>query len=154
MRPDDQELARRLDALTRHAQPDEAVWQQIASRIDRSRHRPLPAAAAALAVFAVVAGIVLVDRPERSSSPMQTLVTREAAALRASAPTRSLPAGFQPPAAVDEAWIDNQTAIAELEAALERDPDNRMLLDFLAQARLREAELLRALVFPPEQRSL
>lgn len=154
MNSDDHDLDRRLDALARHAQPDVAVWQQIASRIDRPRHRPLLAAAAALAVFAVVAGIVLVDRPERPSTPMQTLVTQEAAALRASAPSRSLSAGFLPPAAIDHAWNENRTAIAELEAALQRDPDNRMLLDFLAQARLREAELLRALVFPPEQRSL
>ena len=50
--------------------------------------------------------------------------------------------GLTDAAPLSEAWAENQTAIEELEAALERDPDNRLLLDFLAEARLRQVRLL------------
>jgi len=152
---DDRELDRRLSALTRRAEPDEAVWRRIDSRIRRpSRHRPVLAGAAALVALAVLAGAWLLERPDAQPTPMRTLVAQEAAALRALAPARALPADFELPAPVEQAWDENQTAIAELEAALERDPDNRLLLEFLAQARLREAELMRAMLFPQRQRSL
>ena len=43
------------------------------------------------------------------------------------------------------AWQDNQQAIAQLEQALEQDPGNRMLLEFLTEARMRQARLVRSI---------
>jgi hypothetical protein len=52
---------------------------------------------------------------------------------------------------LEEAWQDNQVAIEQLEQALQGDPDNPLLLEFLSEARLRQARLIQRGLFPPER---
>lgn len=151
----DRALDRRLDALVRHVPSPDALWPGIDERIRHRRSRtPALAAAATIAVIAVAAALLVPRAPEPGVTAMRALIEREAQALRAGAPASLLPAMWQPPVTIAPAWRDNQAAIAELEAALERDPDNPLLLEFLAAARLRQAELANAVLFPPNQRSL
>lgn len=149
----DAELDRRLAALTRSAEPASTSWSVIQARIERStesdqraRSRPFwPVAMAAAAVLAAVAAVVWqVPRSPTLSEPAfdagRVLVQREAEAMRRTAPT--VTGGLEVAPTLAGAWAENQTAIEELEAALDRDPDNRLLLEFLAEARLRQVQLL------------
>lgn len=144
------ELDRRLASLTRSAEPAPSSWSRIQQRIEqdstsdgRHRHRPIwPVAMAAAAVFALVA--VVVWQLPTSTGPQfddgRQLVQREAEAMRRAAPM--VTGGFEEAPPLAEAWTENQIAIDELEAALDRDPDNRLLLEFLAEARLRQVRML------------
>jgi len=74
-------------------------------------------------------------------------------AMRASAPAEPVLSRLDSPQALMQAWQENQNAIAELEQALERDPGNGLLLEFLAEARLRQAQLIHSgLTLSPQQR--
>jgi len=137
----DQALDDRLAALTREAAPGDAVWREIENRIRPRRRVPLAAAAAmVLAICALVVGRWTIESGDRSS--MQRLVSAEVTAMRASAPEELTVDRLGSPDALMQAWAENRDAIAELEGALERDPDNRLLLEFLAEARLRQAQLV------------
>jgi hypothetical protein len=138
----DAELDRRIEALTRRAEPGERVWTGIAARIEPAPRAGWPWAAAAAVVLALA--IVAVQPDSRRSATMPDravqLVQAEADAMRRAAP--AFAAGWIDEVPWTEAWADNQAAIDELEAALARDPDNRLLLEFLAEARLRQARLI------------
>lgn len=139
---DDCELDRRLAALTRDAEPGPANWTAIERRI---RRRRLPAFAAA-GVAAIGFGIMLVARVGTDGfdeGAARSVVQAEVRAMEASAPERAALLQLDSPEGLMEAWQDNRQAIDELNRALERDPDNQLLLEFLAQARLRQARLVR-----------
>ena len=139
----DEELDRRLSALVREAEPAASVWAGIESRIERPRRRyAAPLALAAAVVLAVVISVVQwgPEAPGALSDPARVFVQAEAEAMRRAAPVET--GGLVDALPLADAWAENQTAIEELEAALERDPDNRLLLDFLAEARLRQVQLL------------
>lgn len=153
---DDAGLDRRLAALTREARPRPEVWAGIEARIGRPRRRVWRRAAAVAAV-GLVAVLVLQVMPgdKRDSGPTadaaRRLVHAEAEAMRRVAPTAT--GGLAESVPLVEAWTDNQAAIEQLEAALIRDPDNYLLLEFLAEARLRQARLLNSgLAFSPQTR--
>jgi len=139
---DDRELDRRLHALTREAEPAPGGWRSIERRMGLRRRIPAAATAAA-AVLAVGALVVFRLAPEAGGGPeMRRLVAAEVTAMRAAAPGQRAVAQLDSPEALMRAWQDNRDAIAELEAALARDPDNELLLEFLREARLRQARLI------------
>ena len=158
-RIDDSELDRRLDALTRVAEPPVGAWSAIEHRI-RKRRRSM-AVPAGLAAAAVVFGVALVvsqlgsapTYPGGAAEAMQA----EVRAMRVAAPETPVLADAESPEALMAAWQDNQQAIEQLEQALENDPGNRMLLEFLTEARLRQARLVRSIgrnKTPNNQRSM
>lgn len=145
----DAALDARLEALTRNATPPAAAWPAVAERIrageGRVRRRPgrIGALAAAAALVAVLAVTVVQQMPDGPGEPIdagRVLVQAEAEAMRRAAPVAT--GGLVDALPLAESWAENQSAIDELEAALDRDPDNRLLLDFLAEARLRQVRLL------------
>lgn len=139
---DDTELDARLSALPRETAPDARNWQRIQRRIRRRRRVPLAAAAAVAAVGLGVA--ILAQRPfGGGDAPRDRLLVRaEVQAMAASAPDEAALRRAGSPEALMQAWQDNRAAIAELERALARDPDNTLLLEFLGEARLRQARLV------------
>jgi len=144
---EDSELDGRLNALTRVVDPAPANWDAIERRI-RRRRRP-HAIWAGIAAAAVLGGVALVvsqigPAPAPAGGIAETLHA-EAQAMRASAPELPVVSEFDSPAALMAAWQDNQQAIAQLEQALEHDPDNRTLLEFLTEARMRQARLVRSI---------
>lgn len=147
MNPDDprldQALDRRLAALPREHAPDPAVWQAVEARLaPRRRARPWAVAAATGGLALMLAALAPMLERTAPVDPARIAISAETRALQALEPT-TLPAAWaEVPAGLERAWQDNQAAIAELEQALERTPGNRMLLDFLAEARLRQARLL------------
>ena len=147
--PSDDALDARIAALTRSAEPGETVWTGIDRRIQAPRRAAWPWSAAA-AVLLAVAIVAVQPGPERApTQPDRTvqLVQAEAAAMRRADPVATV--DWVDEAPWREAWADNQAAIDELEAALSRDPDNRLLLEFLAEARLRQTRLINSgLVVP------
>lgn len=137
----DRELDDRLAALAREFDPDDAVWRQIDSRIRPRRRVALAAVATAvLAIGALVAGRLAME--PGGPSNMQRLVSAEVTAMQASAPEELSLDRLGSPEELMRAWTENRDAIAELESALARDPDNRLLLEFLAEARLRQSQLI------------
>lgn len=150
----DRELDARLDALTRETEPDDRTWRRIERRIRQRRVVPLAATAAvagiglgAAIVVAIVSTIVAtnVGPPSFDGTNVprdRLLVQAEVRAMAASAPDETALRHIDSPEELMQAWQDNRDAIRELERALERDPDNRLLLEFLSEARLRQARLV------------
>jgi len=142
MKIDDTELDRRLAALTREATPEEVVWSRIERRIRPRWRLPAGLAAAAVAV-GIAAAIVTRHGPAGPvDDRMQIVVQSEVRAMAASAPEDTVLRRMNSPDALLQAWHENREAIEELERALERDTDNRLLLEFLTEARLRQARLV------------
>lgn len=143
---DDFELDRRLDALSRSASVAPGNWAAIESRIHRRRW-PV-ARLSAIAAAAVLAGVALVVSqiaPEPvPSGGMAEAMQAEVQAMRASAPAPLAVSAGDSPAALVAAWQENQQAIVQLEQAMEDDPGNRLLLEFLTEARMRQARLVRS----------
>lgn len=145
----DMDLDRRLDALPRAADTPEALWPAIERRIThRSRQRWLTGIAAAV-VMTVLAALIANNFRDFRPPDLTTTVSLAATVIAAeiSAMDRSAPDAEQAALADfdqgwKEAWDLNQAAINELEQALKESPENRLLLDFLARARLRESELV------------
>lgn len=158
-RLDDGELDRRLDALTRVAEPPSGSWSAIERRIRRRRWPGV--LLAGFAAAAVLSGVALVvsqfgPAPAPTGGIAETMLA-EVRAMRASAPEVPVTKDIESPAALMAAWQDNQQAIAQLEQALERDPDNRMLLEFLTEARMRQARLVKSIgqnQTPTDERSM
>ena len=146
-RLDDSELDRRLDALTRVGEPPSGSWSAIERRIRRRRWPGvLSAGFAAAAVLSGVALIVSQIGPAPTPTGGIAETTHaEVRAMRASAPEMPLTTNIDSPSALMAAWQDNQQAIVQLEQALEHDPDNRMLLEFLTEARMRQARLVKSI---------
>lgn len=139
----DHELDRRLSALERSCAPPERVWQQLQDQLETrpSRWRsnlPWMAMAAAVSGLAVISALWLwpVGSPPDSAqvelqAPQTTPIVVE--------PAIGLQRSRQ---AVAAASAENEAAIRKLEAALEREPGNVLLMEFLAEARFRQAELM------------
>lgn len=146
----DRELDARLDALTRETEPDDRTWRRIERRIRQRRVVPLAATAAVAGIglgAAIVVAIVstIVGPPSFDGADVsrdRLLVQAEVRAMAASAPDETALRHIDSPEELMQAWQDNRDAIRELERALERDPDNRLLLEFLSEARLRQARLV------------
>lgn len=141
----DRELDRRLAALTREAEPGSDHWPAIERRIGARRRWGLPVAASAAAALVLAVAALRVLGPESEPSgaaDLQAVVSAEARAMQASAPEQNAAIRARSPEALMRAWSDNQRAIEEIESALARDPGNPLLLEFLAEARLRQARLI------------
>lgn len=155
MTMNDLELDRRLAALPREAEPAPANWAAIDRRIARRRR---PAVAAAVAALVGVALVLSQAGFEPSTgSRLESLVSVEVAAMRAAAPEPLAVAVPDSAEALMAAWQENQDAIAQLEQALRRDPGNRLLLEFLTEARMRQARLTRSIgneTTPNNERSI
>lgn len=143
----DSGLDRRLDALTRFAEPGPANWTAIEARIRRRRHWPIvmPAGIAAAAVLSIVVLLVSLTGPTPAPSDgLADVMQAEARAMRVAASEMLVAPEFDDsPAALTTAWQENQRAISELEQGLLRNPTNRLLLEFLTEARMRQARLAR-----------
>lgn len=139
---DDRTLDARLADLPQAVESPPEPWLEIEKRLQgprRPRWRAAGTVAAIAASLALALAILLIDRPE-TRSPAETIITAEAEAMREQAP--EFPAGTDFNAELADAWATNQMAIAELEAAIEDHPDHPMLIEFLAQARLRQSNLV------------
>ncbi len=155
MTMNDSELDRRLNALPRAAEPTSEIWKAIDRRIARRRWPALTAAAAALGGVALIFSQAGFE--PSSSSRLESLVHDEVAAMQAAAPEPLAVATPDSAPALMAAWAENQDAIAQLEQALRRDPGNGLLLEFLAEARMRQARLTRSIgnqTFPNNERSM
>lgn len=164
---DDLELDRRLDALARVAKVPPENWKAIEQRIRRRRWAvAMPAAIAAAAFLSGIAVVVtqITSMPAQPSL-MARVTQAEVQAMRAVSPQiaevsdirANLDAGFESSESLIAAWEQNQAAIAELEQAIERDPQNSLLLEFLTEARMRQARLARSISqeqVSPNQRSI
>ena len=141
---DDRMLDQRLVALPRQTEADEDSWRAIEARLKPSRTRWPVRFAAGLAVAASLAVVVLVTRaPDTAPTDLGAQVMlAEIAAMQHQVSWTDLPASDTIKSGLVSAWEENRQAIEELEQALSRNPDNLMLMDFLAQARLRESELI------------
>jgi hypothetical protein len=146
---DDRELDRRLNALPRETQADEALWPGIERRLRPSRRWPAAAAVVAAVGFGALFIALWVD--EHGSPDAPGFALREAETMRAEAPDAIPVSQINASPSLRTAWQDNQSAIDELETALERDPDNRLLLEFLGDARLRQARLIQRGLFSHER---
>lgn len=155
MTMNDSELDRRLDALPRSAEPAPETWAAIDRRIGRLRWPALAAAAAALGGLALIFSQAGFE--PSSGSRLESLVRAEVAAMQAAAPKPLAVAAPDSAKALMAAWQENQDAIAQLEQGLRRDPGNRLLLEFLAEARMRQARLTRSIgngTSPNNERSM
>lgn len=147
----DRQLDARLDALPRTA-PSPEVWPHIHRRIHARRLPALPAIAAAVVMVLVSGWLLTQDLPDQPdfSNPAARVMAAEGAVMR------ELTAGPDWLRTVDTdsdwrtAWESNRTAINDIEAALANHPGDRLLIDLLARAHLRQAQLLRRL--PDAQR--
>lgn len=146
---DDRELDRRLGALPRETDADESLWPGIERRLRPARR--WPAAAAAVAAIGFGAVVVALSLLEAGAPLRPSPAQREAAAMRAAAPDALAVARIDNSQPLMAAWRDNQAAIDQLERALESDPDNRLLLEFLSEARLRQARLIQRGLYRPER---
>ncbi|MGK7294465.1 MAG: hypothetical protein ACNS61_01400 [Candidatus Wenzhouxiangella sp. M2_3B_020] len=142
MTTSDRELDARLDALTREAEPDDRTWRRIEQRLRPRRRAPLAAIAAAVVIG--LGTLIVAQFPFGGDevSRDRLLVQAEVRAMAASAPDETALQRTNSPEELMQAWQENRDAIEELERALERDPDNRLLLEFLSEARLRQARLV------------
>lgn len=146
----DRRLDARLDALPRRA-PTPKAWPAIQRRI-RRRRRPVALAIAAAIVLATLVAVLTQPAPAPSNDAPASRAGRiYAAEGRVMHGLTSGPAWIEH---VDQnsdwrrAWNANRAVISELEAALDANPDSRLLLDLLARAHLRQAELLRRVPGP------
>jgi hypothetical protein len=139
----DRELDRRLAALPRHTETPSQHWQVIAARLDTPARRWPPMATAAIGIAACLALALLVVDPDAGvhSDTAAFIVATEIQAMRTQA-SGIEQSGGRLTTEMSGAWEQNQDAIDELEHALARHPDNPMLIDFLAQARLRQHQLI------------
>jgi hypothetical protein len=141
---DDRSLDQRLAALPRQSEPNEQTWSTIEARLKSRRTGWTGRLAAGLAVAASLALVVLVSRTP-DTQPIDfgaQVVQAEIAAMQHQVSWTDVPASDTVNAGLVSAWEENQQAIEELESALARNPDNLMLMEFLAQARLRQSELV------------
>jgi hypothetical protein len=127
-------LDQRLAALTREAEPSEAVWQRLEQRLQPKPRVPWAArASAAVAVLAAAAvfwsiqpKLDLPGAPGVAETPVESI---------------EWPLAAIESAGLLEPWQHNQRVIDELMTELERSPDHPVLVRFLADARQRHQEL-------------
>lgn len=163
--PADRELDQRLEALSRRADPDPALWQAIEARLDQetrqretrsgnSRWFAGSAIAASIAGALTIGLLLTMQSGDFADENVASAFQRELVAMQASAPAPLSSIRPDAPESLMAAWAENQSAIEELEEALNRDPDNRLLMEFLAQARLRQTHLIQAGITHPLNRSI
>ncbi len=140
----DRQLDQRLARLRHPAEPDPRLWQGIAPKLAR-RRRVWPLWLSAGSAVAAVVLLTVLAVPPRLGSPLDAsdrIVGAEIRAMDAHAPSVADLEGARLGEVLGGAWDENEEAIAELEQALARQPGNPMLIQFLAQARLRQSELI------------
>ena len=143
----DEELDRRLRALPLTADVDDAIWPKIEQRIEHPHARTFGrlkwggGIAAAVAVVAVLA-LLDQDTPNWSELELAQTIQAEVRAMNASNLLPQLASQINWSDDMRAAWNEYQTAIDELEAALELNPGYQMLIDTLAATRLRQSSLL------------
>lgn len=139
MKLSDAELDLRLGQLTRDAAPPSRVWRGVARQLPAAKRR----VRASMAIAAVVALCVLAFVHRLGPNDVMSPPPEAPEAWLVPSPGIS---DWQPvlleQAGLDVPWNANQRAIGALQQALEDDPGNPMLLEFLARARLRQAELI------------
>jgi len=140
MNPSDQELDLRLESLTREAPPPKRVWLAVAKEIEPTRNRNWPWIAVAAAVAFTTLALVL--QPWQDDRQLSPTIAPPQAWLVPSPDTSNWQPVLIEHAGLSHPWEANQRAIEALEQALQDDPGNPMLQEFLANARLRQAELI------------
>ncbi len=141
---DDKTLDQRLAALDRHCDPPAESWETIAAQLPArgARRRAWPWLAVAAALGGLVVGLlVLLDQagPWRLGPVPQWV--DEASPVMEPMDQDWRPA-LQRQAVFNAAWDENEAAIRALEEALALEPDNLLLMEFLAEARLRQSKLI------------
>lgn len=139
MKPSDQELDLRLQGLTKEADPPKRVWLAVAKEIESSGNRSWPWIAAAAVALTTLA---LVLQPWQNDQQVSPTIAQPQAWLVPSPDTSNWQPVLIEHAGLSHPWEANQRAIEALEQALQDDPGNPMLQEFLANARLRQAELI------------
>lgn len=138
----DRELDQRLGALPQAAHVDDAIWTKIEHRLHaRNNRRWIGGGAIAASLVAVIV-LTNINAPDWSELHRNQAIQAEVRAMNA---TTLLPQLVDQIGWSDEmmaAWNQYQTAIDELEAALELNPGYQMLVDSLAEARLQQSRLL------------
>ena len=143
----DQELDRRLRSLPLTADVNEAIWTKIEHRIHGHDARPsfnLKWAGGIAAAVTVVALVAVLDQgsPNWDELYRNQTIQAEVKAMNASNLLPQLASQIEWSDDMRTAWNEYQTAIDELEAALELNPGYQMLIDTLAATRLRQSSLL------------
>jgi hypothetical protein len=134
----EQELDARLAALTRESEPEPAVWAAIEQRLQRPRRWLAPVSAVA---GVLLCGLLIGLPPlqhDATRSPGQLAIQT----MREAAPGPQAIAEVSTTPALADAWQENQAVVRELEQALQAEPDNPLLIEFLVDARLRETRLV------------
>lgn len=140
----DEQLDRRLAALDDRCDPPESAWRSIQSQLSARRRRwPVMAIAAALAAVSLVLVLIMTLEPadRHDARPGEQVVSDDPVPAADLDPARWLPMLARQPV-LDAAWSENEAAIRALKAALADQPDNLLLQEFLAEARLRQSELI------------
>ncbi|MEM7055013.1 MAG: hypothetical protein AAF446_10785 [Pseudomonadota bacterium] len=144
----DEDLDRRLRALPRTAEVDDALWSKIEHRIEgQTRHQRYAVVkwsggiAAAVSLIAVAALFDL-DSPNWSELHRSETIAAEVHAMNAANLLPQLAGQIEWSDDMRTAWNEYQSAIDELEAALELNPGYQMLIDTLVATRLRQSNLL------------
>ena len=138
----DQELDHRLNALDRSCESPEQVWQKLKPQLDappaHRLRRPWLALAAAVAGMTLVSALLLLPTRLPWDSTLVDLPAPDTVS-EIIEPATGLQRSRQSLAA---AAAENESAIRKLKAVLEQEPDNLLLMEFLAEARFRQAELM------------
>lgn len=139
----DHELDLRLEALPRAVDTPREPWDGIKRRLQPARPWFGRISAAAALAASVTLAVLVVESPEPTrDSPAAVVISAEVEAMRSQSGVRNLPVSPHINGGLAGAWEANQDAIDELEAALDNHPDNPMLIQFLAQARLRQSDMI------------
>jgi len=148
MTMNDQELDRRLAALTTESEPDASLWPAIERRLAPSRSRPAAVAAVSLMLLLLIMTLPRMDQDATETGRLTDTRVHEIPALD---PAPQWVARAEQLPALMNAWQDNRQAGAQLEQALENDPGNPLLLEFLGKSRLREARLVQITLSLPQR---
>lgn len=145
----DKELDRRLAALPRETDTPEALWPIIEQRIAHRHRRTWLGGIAAAVLLGVLAALIANHFRDFQQFDLQgtaslaaTVIAAEVEAMGRAAPDPGNDLFEGGAGSLESAWNVNQNAIDELERALKNNPGNRLLLDLLARARLRQSELV------------
>ncbi|TVQ33460.1 MAG: hypothetical protein EA370_11800 [Wenzhouxiangella sp.] len=137
----EQQLDQRLAALDRQCDPPPEAWEAISAKLARRRSRwPWMALAASLCGLVVGLSLLLGEGgPLRPAVAPGMVEETPPAGVESEQPWRP---ALQRQAVFDTAWDENEAAIKALEEALASEPDNLLLMEFLAEARLRQSSLI------------
>lgn len=139
----DQALDRRLNALPQSANVNEAIWTKVEHRLHArsNRRRWIGGAAVAASLLGVVV-ITNLNSPDWTELHRNQAIQAEVRAMNAMTLLPQLADQMGWDEDMLAAWNQYQTAIEEIEAALELNPGYQMLVDTLAATRLKQSSLL------------